>query len=95
MAKRNLSTIIETNVNNGRECDNCGFSYRKFSSRQEKQDYDAKRKGAPWEANICGSRLRKILEIPEERTCENWIHVSDTFKAESVEKELTTSKLKD
>ena len=83
-------TIVIKNLENGYTCQNCGFSYRKFTSREEKAAWDSEH--PEFVANTCGSRLRKKPEFPRDETCEHWYDGTETFSADS---KGADSKLKD
>lgn len=74
MARKN---IIIANLEKGLTCINCGLSYRKFMSIEEKNAWDAQYgKSMP---NACGSKLRKKIDLPKDLTCEHWYNGTETF----------------
>lgn len=74
-------SIVTANLEKGWTCTNCGLSYRKFMSREEKDLWDAQHK--EFVPNTCGSRLRKKMDLPKDLTCEHWHNGTDTFSAEN------------
>jgi len=69
------------NLEKGLTCKNCGLSYRSFSSREEKIKCDLESK--EFVPNVCGSKLRKKLNLPKDFTCEHWYKGTETFSAEN------------
>ena len=84
-------SIVIKNLENDWTCNNCGFSYRKFMSREEKDSWDAEH--PEFIPNTCGSRLRKKTEFPKDLTCEHWYSGTETFTADN--KAAADNKLKD
>ena len=74
-------SIVISNIEKGWTCQNCGLSYRKFISREEKTVWDSQNKD--FSPNTCGSKLRKKLELPKDLTCEHWHNGTETFSAEN------------
>jgi len=74
-------SIVTANLEKGQICNNCGLSYRKFMSREEKKAWDEEHK--EFIPNTCGSRLRKKLDLPKDATCEHWHNGTETFSAEN------------
>ncbi len=75
-------SVVNSLLEKGCSCDNCGFSYTKFMNIDEKKAWDLKY-GRTFVPNVCGSRIRKKLDLPDPRTCEHWYSGTETFTAEN------------
>ena len=75
-------SVINSLLEKGYNCDNCGLSYAKFMNLDEKKVWE-KQHGGTFVPNVCGSKIRKKFDLPEHRTCEHWYDGTETFAAEN------------
>lgn len=92
--------ILE-NLEKGKRCENCSFSYTAFSSKEEFNQFKIDSPGSDF-VNRCGSKIRKKLNLPRDFTCEQWSNTGDTYGADfragsklSDKKDLEDSEIED